>query len=681
VKRAFAGHNGVTDSQNCVSCHSLGEESLAIHSLPEAKLSSISESISARTENSIDQTRTSLLLKTAKLINSDNQQAPACSLCHQEHQGADANISQVSDQQCAVCHTNAFDDFASHTNFHAYPAEKRTQIIFSHNSHLNKHFAEDDMRELAPEACVDCHISDPIGRKMEVSGFEQTCSACHLDQVTGESRAGDKGFAMLSIPAIDVDSLSERGVDIGEWPAYSDAEFTPLNKFLVLAVNPALEDRMGDFSALDLYDLTKASEEQMQLVYDVAWTLKRVYFEMQRRGARAVSRRLSSIMQAEGSEAGDLFALLPAAVIDKATKDAFPNLESEMLEWLRQGKPEFTIKAATTPQEKPQIAVVAEPATGGEDDDWLSGALDDDEGDADDDWLSSVADESDDAEDAQEDDWLSAATEDEEVGDDDWLNSVADDSDDEDDWLSDVSEDSATAFDDDDIASEDQPSVTTLQTGLDVPESLSAEDRAAIGGWYYENYYLRYRPSGHADRLIVAWVERLNDSMQRDAGVNVELSLAMQRTLLGESTPGSCLKCHSVDSPQTSPTGIAKVHWFGNKTKPAVHDFNAFKHQSHFAVIDAANNDFASNEGAGCRSCHKINGESDSGVAYQDDANGAFESDFYDLEKEQCATCHEAPKTMASCTQCHNYHIGERGLTGIEDGFRSAMGAKTADGE
>lgn len=689
LSKAFSAHNAVTDSKNCVACHVMGEESLATHSLSNEKLAALTESINARMADESYAGKgsgTSMLVKLAKFVNSDEGQAPACSVCHQEHQGSGADISQISDQQCAVCHTNAFDKFSSHVDFSNYPASKRTQIIFSHNTHLNKHFAEEDLQAVAPTACVDCHISDPIGRKMEVAGFEQTCSACHAEQVTGESRAGDKGFAMLSIPALDVDSLAERGVKIGDWPAYSDAEFTPLNKLLVLATNPSLKDRMADFSALDLYDLSGASAEEMQLVYEVIWTLKRVYFELQRSGARTVSRRLSSTMGIENESAAKMFALLPAAVVEQATNDAFPNLESEMVAWLEQGKPEFAVSEPVKQVQQEAPAKAAPATSSAEDDDWLSGALDDDDSEdaSDDDWLSAVAD--DEGDDSDGDDWLNAAADDEDEGDDwlsssleeeesddgdDWLNAAADDE--EDDWLSEASGDSASALEDDDVDAQEMTDSEKASAGIPVPELLSAEERAAIGGWYYENYYLRYRPTGHADRLIVTWIDGLTDAMKNGAKIDKALTVAMQRNLLGESTPGSCMKCHSVDEPTLSDTGIAKVHWIGHKTKPAMHDFNAFKHQSHFAVVDKASDDFASSEASGCRSCHTINAESDSGVAYESDSNGHFESDFHDLEKQQCATCHETPKSMASCTQCHNYHIGERGLTGIEDGFRSAI--------
>lgn len=694
VARAFGSHPGISDEQKCSSCHALGEDTLAIHSLAADDLQSLTDAIGARASES-GLSKTSLLIRAGQLINGESQRAPACSVCHQEHQGAEADISQVSDQQCAVCHTNAFDDFSSHTSFGAYPADKRTQIIFSHNTHLNKHFSEEDMQSLAPEACIDCHVSDSVGRKMEVKGFNETCSACHLNQVTGESRASDKGFAMLSIPALDTATLTARGVDIGEWPEYSDAEFTPLNSLLIAATAPNLAEKMSDFATLDLYDLEGASDAELKLVYDVVWTLKRVYFEMQRGGANAISGKLAAVLPAPAAEQGQILGLLPPAVIEQATAAAFPNLEAEMTDWLQRGTPEFTLKAVAKKAAAQEVAstptVVANDAG---DDDWLGAALDGDDAentDSDDDWLSGAAEDDDEADDwlnaaAEEepeadDDWLSGALDDDDgeeaSADDDWLNAATEDaSDDDDDWLSGSLDDEASTLDDDDIEIEDLATSVASEYALPVPEQLALEDRAAVGGWYYENYYLRYRPAGHADQLIVAWIERLVSGAADTAIAPSQVLQAVQRNLLGESTPGSCLKCHSVE--QTADNRVVKVHWFGAKTKPSTHDFNAFKHQSHFAMVETAGDDFSATEAAGCRSCHQINSESDSGIAYEKDAGSQFQSDFFDLKKDQCASCHQAQESLASCTQCHNYHIGERGLTGIEDGFRAAVNSTDA---
>jgi hypothetical protein len=51
---------------------------------------------------------------------------------------------------------------------------------------------------------------------MAVAPFEKTCSACHIDQITGKERvSGPKGIAFLSLPGLDVATLKKKNADIG----------------------------------------------------------------------------------------------------------------------------------------------------------------------------------------------------------------------------------------------------------------------------------------------------------------------------------------------------------------------------------------------------------------------------------------------------------------------------------
>lgn len=685
---AEAAHQS-SDDERCVSCHVLGEESLLVHALSPSSIQQFNAQALASQDSPLSGSFRLTMAKQFRgdAATSDLNDQPACATCHNEHGGSEAQLTQVSNQQCAVCHTQAFDSFAAHAEFKGYPTAQRTPIIFSHNSHLNKHFSDEEFSEFAPQACVACHQTDPIGRKMEVKGFDETCASCHASQVTGESRASDKGFALLTIPAIDVDSLKQRGVDIGAWPEYSDAEFTPFAGLLVSAIRPDLADKVAEFRTLDLFDLSSATDQELQLVYDMAWALKQVYFKLQRQGARSFSEQLARLVPDDQPLAPQLFGLLPPAVIDNAISDSFTDFEKEMLSWLESGTPEFALieKPKQKAVEPVQTAEPEQQATAGDDlDDWLSSAASD-EADDEDDWLSESAlqeseEDSDDdwlaesaGDDGAEDDWLSGAA-DNDAGDsdDDWLSGALDegDGDSEDDWLNDVAQDSSSALDD------EQEEVEAVATS-EVVEALSLEDRAAAGGWYYDAHALRYRPSGHADSLIVAWIERLSSAPISEPKQQAML-VSMQQSLLGDGTPGSCLKCHSAD-PQPN-NQLMNINWFARKTAPSMHDFNAFTHQSHFSVVDLAENDFAATEDAGCRSCHRIDTEADSGAAYED-VTATYQSDFQDLNKSQCATCHADEPAMSSCVQCHNYHIGERTLTGIEHGFKQLLQANSSASE
>lgn len=652
--RALGTHSDMTGSEKCVSCHALGSDSLATHSMPTTLLTELTLQANRRmlvAENNSNQP--SLIVTAAKMIVGQEMETPACSVCHQEHQGVDADISSVGDRQCAACHAAAFDDFSLHPAFSKYPASERTQIIFSHNSHLNKHFLEPETQSSAPQACIDCHRTDSIGRKMEIKGFENSCSACHVDQINSENRASEKGIAMLSVPALDVAALQQRGLDLGEWPNLTDAEFTPLNSLAVAAVNPQLADKVQGLLELDLFDLESASDEELQTVYQVAWTLKRVYFELQQGGAQRLNDKLAHVLPAKNASEGNILAFLSPAVIEQLTLTAFPNLGTEMLAWPNQLKYRPNVDAATD-------GILSSDAT-----DKTLKAEDKESLSNDDDWLSNALSEQDEVSIESDDDWLSAAADEAvEADDDDWLSSAADEAVevDDDDWLALVNDDSL----DDDVLD-----VQALDDAVDSSSSsaslnrLALEDRAAGGGWYFEDFYLRYRPSGHADTLIVSWAERLMAKPLASLAVYPQLLKGMQRSVVGNETPGLCMKCHSV-SDDGNPNGqLARINWFGRKTKASNHDFNAFEHQSHYALMNEADQGFASSDVAGCGACHKINQDSDSGSAYEKGSAIGFQSDFHNLEKGQCASCHKPEEAISSCTTCHNYHIGERNVTAL----------------
>jgi hypothetical protein len=56
-----------------------------------------------------------------------------------------------------------------------------------------------------------------------------------------------------------------------------------------------------------------------------------------------------------------------------------------------------------------------------------------------------------------------------------------------------------------------------------------------------------------------------------------------------------------------------------------------------------------------CRSCHFLTG-SDSIIGTERDKGHANE--FMLMQKVQCSSCHTANAAGESCTQCHNYHVG-----------------------
>ena len=109
----------------------------------------------------------------------------SCLMCHTEHKGATANITEHSDVQCASCHEKPFSNFSqSHPKFSArFPYDRRTPIKFDHGSHFAKYFTDARYVEKAPATCLSCHSQDPNRRSLVRAGFDNNCAACHSDQI------------------------------------------------------------------------------------------------------------------------------------------------------------------------------------------------------------------------------------------------------------------------------------------------------------------------------------------------------------------------------------------------------------------------------------------------------------------------------------------------------------------
>ena len=115
--------------------------------------------------------------------------------------------------------------------------------------------------------------------------------------------------------------------------------------------------------------------------------------------------------------------------------------------------------------------------------------------------------------------------------------------------------------------------------------------------------------------------------------------------LIDESSPGSCVKCHSVEA---SDRGVV-LRWKARQSDPSAHEFNKFSHQAHFNLLGSD----------GCLSCHKFDNESDYAGSFEDRDPLTFASNFDTISEQTCQNCHQEDKAGESCLTCHNYHIGE----------------------
>jgi hypothetical protein len=149
--------------------------------------------------------------------------------------------------------------------------------------------------------------------------------------------------------------------------------------------------------------------------------------------------------------------------------------------------------------------------------------------------------------------------------------------------------------------------------------SVRAKDAAVI-----------YRPSGHADPFLRAWL----DAAVALSGATGDALPAALRDHLGEAARATeCLACHSINRSASAAT----VDWQPAGRTLDNSGFSNFDHGPHVELLSRD----------GCGRCHTV-------AAGQ--ANGAHARGLQDHSKAVCAQCHVPGQANADCLTCHRYH-------------------------
>jgi hypothetical protein len=329
-----AGDPGA-DSNACLTCHKMPNTAFNAHSASAEVLKQSTRrltKIAAATPAPQWARAQSVAFPTHDMM----ARGLYCATCHQEHRGVNFTLSKVSNEQCHSCHVVKFDSFdGHHPQFENYPFKRRTPIIYDHAGHFGKHFpevAKKDPARRVPPTCSSCHNSRADRRIMAVAPFEQTCSACHLDQITGKERvSGPKGIAFLALPGLDLQTLRNKNASIGEWPAASEAELTPFMKVMI-SRNERGRALLKTVDGLNLQDLTDASDAQIEAVTNLVWEIKRLFYALVSGKASDVLGDLNIGCGAKLSAGlvADLTASIPRDVVIGAYRQWLPNLGTEM---------------------------------------------------------------------------------------------------------------------------------------------------------------------------------------------------------------------------------------------------------------------------------------------------------------------------------------------------------------
>ena len=611
VHAAFAEKTDIADSKRCLACHDLGGDSLRPHGLSPSRVAELTLDANPPSLGSWAAIPASaaMLFNPAKGLES----SLPCLTCHREHRGRTFDLTAMPNTNCQFCHSFQFASLEDgHPEFDRFPFKRRSRIRFDHLKHIGKHFLDKEMRQSAPKACKSCHVPDEVGLKMLVKSFEDNCGACHGGQVEGVGRATAKGLAVFNVPGLDVATLSERNIAIGGWPEDADEEITPFMEFLLAGDGDYMAIRKA-LAGLDLLDLTEASPEQLAAVESFAWRVKELIFDIAVEGMPALMTRLEKILGKPLStqELTQLSGLLPVDTMRMAVHQWVPDLYREVTNY-REGSGE----------KGPSSAGNDSGDKGGDKD----GGLLTDEKDGD----GLLTDEKDgDGLLTDEKDGDGLLT-DEKGGD-----GLLIDEKDGDGLLTDEKEGKSAESGEQAAAREDF---------RDEPENLaSGEDWSMAGGWYRDEFTLRYRPTGHADRFLKAWL----DVSGQAAALSREVTTRqIFESLASDKSPGLCAKCHSIDA---DTDGRLRVNWLGARLAPGEHPFTVFSHTSHFSLLDEK----------GCLTCHTFNKDAKYLDSFKDRNPATYASNFEQIPRQLCAGCHTAVEAGESCLTCHNYHIGK----------------------
>ncbi|QNN23751.1 hypothetical protein HED60_16225 [Planctomycetales bacterium ZRK34] len=174
------------------------------------------------------------------------------------------------------------------------------------------------------------------------------------------------------------------------------------------------------------------------------------------------------------------------------------------------------------------------------------------------------------------------------------------------------------------------------------PESPS--DRVAAGGWYRDDYAyaIFYRPTGHADPMVTAWLKATADPAP-SAEVPAVAGIFSAMTVPTES--GLCAKCHTIDT--IGPDNF-KMHFNSRVALIANRRFTRFTHRPHLIQPTLET----------CTACHQLDEKADTQAGFENRDPLTFTSNFTPISKATCASCHTPGAAGDSCLQCHNYHVG-----------------------
>ncbi|TWU07674.1 hypothetical protein [Stieleria varia] len=597
---AGSGHENVLQTDRCMDCHhSTMDRDLATmaHNLPSVERQNRSERIRLTSLESGNPVNDSRWTKTS--LDQDNIQ---CATCHKEHRGAEADMMALSDAQCQTCHSRDFGGFAaSHPDWKSWPYGRGGEIAFNHATHAGKHFPATLVDGTATVfACGKCHPSQNDsntatlanarslgGELLRTASYEQACASCH-DQSLDIQVAS--GIELASLPIVP-QRVSKK---VAGWPenatGFYDGRLSPLAQLLLRGDESAARAIRnvpdGDFSKL-----RPDSSVSDSAALTIATQLQAMMLSFASEGQADWTQRVRSGGAAPASTLPILRSLPPQFI--QAIYDKW---------FLDDPQPLSTDAASLAPHERfPSRTILRvnwQPDDLLLDDSPSSDSLGGDALLADDVLAGDVL-----ADDVLADDVL--------VGGDGLLNE---------DGL--LGEPLGDALIEDALLEDPLAADSTLSDKT--PQVRQPHDLVSAGGWYHDDLRMAivYRGSGHADPVLVAWIDTLAQLAKTDP---IRVQAAEHPSV------AACIACHP--NSLSMPGQWRAASLVGRKS-----EFTKFSHRPHLNVSQLGD----------CQHCHVINTQPQALV------------DFHPLTKQACTACHLPTAAGDHCVTCHRYHIDMR---------------------
>jgi hypothetical protein len=689
--------NMPTQSALCLNCHSqsLGEDfAMNPHGVSPASLERLTEATPAATE----------ALLPAKLDLISRLPSPvydgqlACSACHREHQGGQSNLTSLTDGQCQGCHQNEFYSFEKgHPEFRKYPTKRRSQIAFDHASHFGKHFpaSKKDF------ACAQCHTSDDGNVVQTVVPFEQACADCHQQ---GIAASADDGLALIALPTLDVDAIQKQQASIGSWPLAATGDFDgplpPLMRILLTADAQAAKVLNAKDDQFDFSDIDPDNASDVADGVTLVWAIKRLVFEMARDGEASIARRFQVVTgrDLDARQLSELVQTLDTHALRNAAMRWLPDLQMEVGEQVPfydasfELQKEFELQLARSRQSfhlgsRDELAlakIINEFAQNQNEQNEQLEKVDGSE------WLAinplkglgsnaetnasgvetqivgrgantmpspveqtraSSIPQSRQKRDSQKPGPEPAAIANPRIQQGSLAGSQ---------WLAEnpLGQKSPTGDEPNEVL---QPESSEKSTGPTGGSPRGGDDVQPPGrlvwqtelppveeGWLRDDltFQLRYQPTGHADPVLQAWIDFV-------AGLPAAASSpALQPAfegLVSIEAIGDCRRCHTAD--RQADQSLA-VNWKAEYRDPAIAAFTKFSHGPHLTLPQLRD----------CSQCHQLETDRRTADAYLSHDPGQAASNFAPMKVADCATCHRTGSVSNRCTQCHNYHVGQRSM-------------------